>query len=80
MYNQLNYYYENRERYLNHYAQKIKCPICSLEMRLSSLNPHMQTKKCRYYKEYGYFKPLKKDKHKIKRERMKPDDFIVRFD
>ena len=80
MYYQLEYYYDNKDDILKKYSEKIKCPICGLEMRFSSLNPHLDTKKCRYFKKYGEFPKLKKHKHRIKRKEMKPDDFIVTFD
>ena len=89
MYYQLNYYYANRDSYLEKYRQKVKCPICNLEMRFSSLNQHYKTKKCQFYKENGYFPIyekkvyyMKKEKKKkeIPKKNFKPEDFIIRFD
>ena len=54
MYYQLNYYYANREDYLKKYRQRVKCPICGCEMRLSSLNQHYTTIKSQFYKKNGF--------------------------
>jgi ssDNA-binding Zn-finger/Zn-ribbon topoisomerase 1 len=89
MYYQLNYYYANREDYLKKYRQRVKCPICGCEMRLSSLNQHYTTIKCQFYKKNGYFPIYEKKSNYIKKEKkeikpiekkiFKPEDFILHF-
>lgn len=91
MYYQLNYYYANRDEYLEKYRQKVKCQICGCELRLSSLNQHYTTIKCQFYKKNGYFpcqvikKPVYIKKPKVIKEKeipkkiFKPEDFILHF-
>ena len=86
MYYQLEYYYKNKQKYLEKYSHVVSCPVCNLEMRFSSLKPHMKTKKCLFYKKNGCFpwnlrpKPKKGRKKKDQKKVFKPEDFILKFD
>ena len=82
MYYQLNYYYANRDNYLQKYREKKQCEICGCIVRFSSLNQHYKTKKCLHYKEFGYFPwdvKIVKPKKKNKKKQLTKNDLKLNF-